>query len=262
MTQRIVTVLSMLLILSSQAMAADKGAVELKSVAEIEVTIKNDKGEKEVKRVEAAKTNVVPGDAVILFDGTGLDAWQRQDGTPAAWVVRDGYMEIAPGTGSIATRQAFGDVQLHIEFATPNPPAGEGQEPGNSGVYLMSTYEVQVLDSYGNDTYPDGQAAAIYGQFPPLVNASRPPGQWQSYDIVFHRPHFAADGTVRDSATLTVFHNGVLVHDRVALRGGTTHQREARYAAHPDRLPLMLQDHGERVRYRNVWVRELEKDGR
>ena len=155
------------------------------------------------------------------------------------------------------TRRGFGDVQLHIEWATPAPPAGEGQERGNSGVFLMGLYEIQVLDSHEDTTYADGQAAAMYGQVPPLANASRPPGVWQSYDIVFHRPRFAADGSVATPARVTVLHNGVLVQDNVMLSGPTAHQRRPPYAAHPDQLPIHLQDHGSPVRYRDIWIREL-----
>ncbi len=198
-----------------------------------------------------------PSDAIVLFDGTDLTQWQAQDGAPAKWVVRDGYVEVAPGTGAITTKRAFGDVQLHVEWATPTPPAGEGQERGNSGVFLMTHYEIQVLDSFHNDTYADGQAAAVYGQTPPLANASRPPGQWQTYDIVFHRPRFAPDGTLRDPARLTVLHNGVLVQDNTVITGWTVHGRRARYEFHPDRLPLALQDHGVSVRYRDIWIRPL-----
>lgn len=198
-----------------------------------------------------------PSDAVVLFDGTDLSGWQTaSDSSPARWIVRDGYMEIAPGTGSIQTRRAFRDVQLHVEWAAPTPPEGESQERGNSGVFLMSHYEIQVLDSYHNVTYADGQAAAVYGQYPPLVNAARPPGQWQTYDIIFHAPRFAADGRVLDSARVSVFHNGVLVQDAVTLTGWTAHGRRAHYEPHPDRLPLLLQDHGNPVRYRDIWVRE------
>jgi hypothetical protein len=198
-----------------------------------------------------------PSDALVLFDGKDLAQWQAADGGPAKWLVRDGYMEVAPGSGHIVTRRAFGDVQLHVEWATPTPPTGEGQERGNSGVFLMSHYEIQVLDSYHNDTYADGQAAAVYGQTPPLVNASRAPGAWQSYDIVFHAPRFAADGSVRDSARVTVLHNGVLVQDDTRITGWTVHGRRAHYAPHPDRLPLLLQDHGNPVRFREIWIREL-----
>ena len=198
-----------------------------------------------------------PADALVLFGGTNLDEWRAADGTPAKWVLRDGYFEVAPGTGGLATRRSFGDVQLHVEWAAPVPPKGQGQERGNSGVFLMSHYEIQVLDSYDNDTYPDGQAAAVYGQTPPLVNASRPPGAWQTYDIVFHRPRFAADGAVRDSARVTVFHNGVLVQDNTPITGWTAHGRRAHYEPHADRLPVELQDHGDPVRYRAIWIREL-----
>ncbi|MBI4422027.1 MAG: DUF1080 domain-containing protein, partial [Gemmatimonadetes bacterium] len=153
-----------------------------------------------------------PSDAIVLFDGTDLSQWTAEDGTPAKWIVRDGYVEVAAGTGSLVTRQTFGDVQVHIEWASPSPPQGEGQNRGNSGVFLMGRYEIQVLDSYSNDTYADGQAAAIFGQTPPLVNASRPAGQWQAFDVVFRRPRFAADGSLRHPARVTVFYNGVLVH--------------------------------------------------
>ncbi len=198
-----------------------------------------------------------PSDAIVLFDGTNLSKWRSPDGTPAKWVVRDGYVEVAPGMGPLVTARGFGDVQLHLEWATPTPPTGEGQERGNSGVFLMTHYEIQVLDTYRNDTYADGYAAAVYGQTPPLVNACRPPGQWQTYDIVFHRPRFAPDGAVRDSARVTVLHNGVLVQDNTVITGWTVHAERARYRPHADRLPLLLQDHGQRVRYRNIWIREL-----
>jgi len=198
-----------------------------------------------------------PSDAVLLFDGKDLSQW-RSNGGPAKWKVENGYVEVAAGSGAIETAEGFGDVQLHVEWMTPNPPRGSDQDRGNSGVFLMGRYEVQVLDSYGNVTYPDGQAAAIYGQYPPLVNASRAPGEWQMYDIVFHRPRFAADGTLQRPATFTVFHNGLLVQDHVTLTGPTAHQRRPPYAAHPDRLPLSLQDHEHPVRYRNIWIRDLE----
>ncbi|HEY9385274.1 MAG TPA: DUF1080 domain-containing protein [Gemmatimonadales bacterium] len=200
-----------------------------------------------------------PSDAVVLFDGRDLSKWLARDGGPAKWAVRDGYMEVVPGAGAIHTAQGFGDLQLHVEWSAPNPPKGSDQDRGNSGVFLMERYEVQVLDSYGNETYPDGQAAAVYGQYPPLANVSRAPGEWQSYDIVFHRPRFRTDGTLLRPASLTVLHNGVLVQDGVTLTGPTAHQRRPPYELHPDRLPLSLQDHEHPVRYRNLWVRELER---
>lgn len=202
-----------------------------------------------------------PSDAVVLFDGTTLDAWvSERDGRPATWKVENGYFEVAARSGGIETRRGFGDVQLHIEWASPDPPRGEGQDNGNSGVFLMGFYEVQVLNSYQNTTYPDGQAAALYGQYPPLVNATRPPGQWQTYDIVFRRPRFAADGSLRRPARVTVMHNGVLVQDNVVLTGPTGHHERPPYEAHTDRLPISLQDHDHPVRFRNVWVRELPEE--
>lgn len=200
-----------------------------------------------------------PSDAVVLFDGQGLAEWQGADsgGGAAQWPVQDGYLEVGPGSGDIMTRRAFGSVQLHIEWRAPLPATGAGQERGNSGVFLMSHYEIQVLDSYRNDTYADGQAAAIYGQTPPLVNASRPPGTWQTYDIVFHRPVFGPDGAVVRPASVTMLHNGVLVHDNHVITGWTVHNRVASYQPHADHLPLLLQDHGRPVRYRNIWVRDL-----
>lgn len=201
-----------------------------------------------------------PSDAVVLFDGTSLARWRSADSArgPARWKVENGYMEVVRGTGDIETADGFGDAQVHIEWMAPAPPTGRGQGRGNSGVFLMSTYEVQVLDSYENVTYPDGQAGAVYGQFAPLVNASRPPGEWQSFDITFRAPRFDAAGRVTAPARMTVYHNGVLVHDNVALLGPTSNQRRDPYVRHPDRLPLKLQDHGDPVRFRNVWVRELK----
>ena len=199
-----------------------------------------------------------PSDAVVLFDGTDLSQWRTAEGGgPARWTVRDGYMEVARGAGSIETARGFGDVQLHVEWMAPVPATGDGQNRGNSGVFLMQRYEVQVLDSYQNTTYPDGQAAAIYGQYPPLVNASRPPGEWQTYDIVFRAPRWGADGTLLRPARVTVFHNGVLVQDNVGLTGPTAHQERPPYERHEAKLPIGLQDHGNPVRFRNIWVREL-----
>ena len=201
-----------------------------------------------------------PSDAVVLFDGTDLSRWTStsKPGAPAPWTVRGGYVEVVAKSGDIQTRIGYGDVQLHVEWATPALVAGEDQERGNSGVYLMKTYEVQVLDSYRNVTYADGQAGAMFGQYPPLVNASLPPGEWQSYDIVFHRPRFRSDSTVLSPARVTVFHNGVLVQDNVALTGPTVGNRVP-YRFHGDRVPIELQDHDFPVRYRNIWVRDLEK---
>jgi hypothetical protein len=200
-----------------------------------------------------------PSDAVVLFDGKDLSRWVDGDGKPPKWKVENGYMEVVAKTGNISTRDSFGDCQLHVEFAEPSPGKGESQERGNSGVFLMSTYEVQVLDSYENKTYADGQASAVYGQYPPQVNASRPPAQWQTYDIIFHRPHFK-DGKLTQPARVTVLHNGVLVQDNVELTGPTAHGERPPYKAGPDKLPLQLQDHGNPVRYRNIWIRELHEE--
>ena len=196
-----------------------------------------------------------PSDAIVLFDGKDLSGWETLKGEPAKWKVGKGYFEVVPGTGDMKTKQAFGDCQLHVEYASPNPPHGEDQDRGNSGVYLMSLYEVQVLDSYQSKTYPDGQAAAIYGQYAPLVNACRPPGQWQSYDIVFHGPRFDAAGKVTRPATFTVLHNGVLVQDHVTVLGLTDGEHQP-YKQTPTKLPLKLQDHNHPVRFRNIWIRE------
>ena len=199
-----------------------------------------------------------PSDAVVLFDGKDLSKWQHKDGSPAKWKVESGYFEVAAKTGYIYTKQSFGDCQLHVEFSEPTPPTGESQERGNSGVFLQGLYEVQVLDSYENKTYADGQAAALYGQFPPLVNASRPPGQWQWYDIVFHGPRFDSAGKLFRPVHVTVFHNGVLVQDDDELTGPTEHKQRPPYKPTPEKLPLALQDHGNPVRYRNIWLRELQ----
>lgn len=201
-----------------------------------------------------------PSDAIVLFDGSDLSGWRDAEGGPAKWVIRDGYMESVPNSGYVYSAGAFGDVQLHVEWAAPVPAKGSGQGRGNSGVFLMSRYEVQVLDSYGNDTYPDGQAAAVYGQYPPLVNACLPPGEWQSYDVVFRRPRFRRDGTLAEAARMTVIHNGVLVQDNVELWGPTAWLQNMPYESHPDKLPLALQDHGNPVRFRNIWLRELSVD--
>lgn len=208
----------------------------------------------------AERPGKAPSDAVVLFDGTRVDAWVGMDGSPPKWVVKDGALECVRGSGYLRTLQAFGDCQLHVEWAAPLPAEGTSQGRGNSGVFLMGQYEVQVLDSYDNVTYADGQAAAAYGQYPPLVNASRPPGQWQTYDILFTRPRFNDRGEVISPARLTVLHNGVLVQHQVELVGPTGWLERAPYRKHPDKLPLSLQDHGNPVRYRNIWIRELGAD--
>lgn len=201
-----------------------------------------------------AQVGAAPADAVVLFDGSNLDAWRGGKGD-AAWTLEDDAM-VVNGTGTLTTRQEFGDVQLHLEFATPAPPEGSSQHRGNSGVFFMGRYEVQILDCFENRTYPDGQTAAMYGQYPPLVNACRPAGEWQSYDIVFEAPRWEGD-TLSRPARLTVFHNGILVHHAQEFLGATAHRAVARYAAHAAKGPIQLQDHGNPVRFRNIWVREL-----
>lgn len=200
---------------------------------------------------------VPPSDAIVLFNGRDLSGWEDGKGGPAGWKVVDGYMEVVAKTGSIQTKRGFGSCQLHVEWASPVEVKGESQGRGNSGVFLMNTYEVQVLDSYENITYADGQAASIYGQYPPLVNACRPPGEWQAFDIVFHRPLFDGENKIARPARMTVFHNGILVHDDVELSGPTSHKIRPPYVYHEDRLPISLQDHGNPVRFRNIWIREL-----
>jgi hypothetical protein len=199
-----------------------------------------------------------PSDAVVLFDGTDTSQWVAMDGSPTKWVVKDGIFECVPGSGYVRTLQSFGDCQLHVEWASPTPPHGESQGRGNSGVFFgYDRYECQVLDSFQNKTYSDGSAAAIYGQYPPLVNVMRPPGQWETYDIIWTAPRFDADGNVVSKARETVLHNGVLVQNNVELTGPTGWIGRVPYKAHPERLPIALQDHGNPVRFRNIWVREL-----
>jgi len=198
-----------------------------------------------------------PSDAIILFDGKDLSKWETGKKESAKWKVENGYAEVVEKTGNIQTKQGFGDCQLHVEFLEPSPAKGEDQDRGNSGVFLMNLYEMQVLDSYQSKTYADGSAAAMYGQYPPLVNASRPPGQWQVYTIVFHRPRFDSAGKLLKPARVTAFHNGVLVQDNVELTGPTGHHVRPPYVAGSDKLPVGLQDHGHPVRYRNIWIREL-----
>ncbi len=202
-----------------------------------------------------------PSDAVVLFDGKDLSKWQV-NGKEPGWKVEDGAMVVPPGGtpngGTIASKDEFGDCQIHVEWSAPNPPKGRDQGRGNSGVLIMGRYEIQVLDSFDNVTYADGQASAVYGQHPPMANASRKPGEWQTYDITFTAPRFKADGTVETPAYVTALHNGVLVQDHVELLGPMTYRAVARYTPHGPRGPLAFQDHGNPVRYRNIWVREIK----
>jgi hypothetical protein len=197
-----------------------------------------------------------PSDAVILFDGRDLSGWKGREGE-ARWKVENGAMEAAPGAGDIETREHFGDCQLHLEWVAPSTVKGESQGRGNSGVFLMGLYEIQVLDCYDNPTYADGTTAAVYGQYPPLVNACRRPGEWQSYDILWEGPRFEGEKLVRP-ARVTVLHNGVVVHHAAELIGRTGHRNVPGYAPHPPTGPLKLQDHGDLVRFRNIWYRPLK----
>src|SRR5205085_4953996 len=184
-----------------------------------------------------------PSDAIVLFNGRDLSRWRSAEGGPAKWIVRDGYVEVMPGAGDMVTADKFGDAQLHIEWATPTVVKGEGQERGNSGVFLMERYEVQVLDSYQNETYYHGQAGAVYKQYAPLVNVSRKPGEWQAYDIIFHAPRFDKNGKLLTPATITVLQNGVLVQDNVEIKGLTAAKGAPKYVPHSLKQPLALQDH-------------------
>ena len=194
-----------------------------------------------------------PADAIVLFDGKDLGAWNGPEGKPPGWKIENGYAEVHGG--GISTKEEFGDIQLHLEWAAPSVVTGKDQGRGNSGVYFQGRYEIQVLDSYENPTYPDGQAGAFYGNFAPLVNASKKPGEWQSYDIVFHPPKTGDDGAVIPGS-FTVIHNGVLVQDHVPIKGQATTAAPAKGIV--PRGPLHLQDHGNPVRYRNIWVRPLK----
>lgn len=198
-----------------------------------------------------------PSDAIVLFDGKSLAAWESDKGEAASWTLADGAMTVKPGAGGIRTKQGFGSCQLHIEWRSPAVVKGEGQGRGNSGIFLMGRYELQVLDSYNNTTYSNGQAASLYKQQMPMVNACRPPGEWQSYDIIFTAPEFYEDGRLKSPAHITVLHNGVLVQYNTPIWGSTEYIGIPKYTRHENALPLGLQDHGDLVSFRNIWVRPL-----
>lgn len=210
------------------------------------------------KVTPGATVGAPPADAIVLFDGKHLNAWKSEkDGGPAKWRVEKGELVVAPGTGDIQTRDSFRDVQLHVEWFAPHLPADKvDQDRANSGVFLQDVYEVQVLDSFENKTYVNGQAGAIYKQYPPLVNASLPAGKWQTYDIIFTAPRFASDGSLQTPARMTVLHNGVLIQNNVSLKGATAYIGAPSYKAHGD-MPIRLQDHSHEVRFRNIWLRKL-----
>ena len=198
-----------------------------------------------------------PSDAIILIDGTDMDKWESVTGGEVKWEFEDGILTVVKETGAIQTRQGFGDIQLHIEWRAPAEVVGEGQGRGNSGIFLQGRYEVQVLDCYDNITYPNGQAGSVYKQHIPLVNACRPPGEWQAYDIIYIAPRFKEDGTLFTPATLTVLHNGILIQNHVSIKGATEYIGLPTYKPHDLKQPIQLQDHGNPVSYRNIWIREL-----
>jgi len=198
-----------------------------------------------------------PSDAVVLFDGTDLSKWESAGGGEAQWIVEDGVMTVQPRKGSIQTKQSFGDIQLHVEWRAPFEVQGDGQDHGNSGILLQKLYEIQVLDCYENTTYVNGQTASVYKQYPPLVNACLPTGEWQTYDIIYMAPRFNKDGSLFAPATVSVLHNGILVQNHVSIRGPIEYIGLPEYKPHDLKQPLMLQEHGNPVSYRNIWLREL-----
>lgn len=206
-----------------------------------------------------AENNLPPSDAIVLFDGSSQDAFvsARDGSSPAAWAIEDGTLVVQRGKGDIQSKMAFGDGQYHLEWSAPTEIVGEGQGRGNSGFFLMGMYEVQILDSYESKTYTNGQAGSIYKQHPPLVNPLRPPGEWNYYDIIFKAPRFDKNGMLTSPATATVLINGVLVQNNVILKGPTEYIGIPNYKAHAEELPIKLQDHGNPVRFRNIWVRPL-----
>ncbi len=207
------------------------------------------------KRPQPAMVNAphgkAPSDAVVLFDGKDLSKWT------GSWEVKDGYFQVKPGSGNISTKEGFGSCQLHIEWMVPETCKCNGQQGCNSGLFFMGRYELQILGSNPNQTYVDGMAGAMYGQYPPLVNACNPNGQWNSYDVIFHAPKFKADGSLEKAGTMTVFLNGVLVQDHSEIWGATAHAAVAKYSAHESKLPIGLQDHGDPLCFRNAWLRPL-----
>ena len=199
-----------------------------------------------------------PSDAIVLFDGKDLSHWHDGKGGPARWKLAEGAIITQPGTGSILSKEEFGDCQLHLEWASPNPPKGVDQGRGNSGLMFFGRYEMQILDNFDNVTYPDGQAGAVYGQVPPLVNPSRKPGEWQTYDIMFTAPRFKKDGSLESPAYVTTLLNGVLVQNHTELVGPMSFRALPKYTAHGPRGPILLQDHSNPIQFRNIWVRDIK----
>jgi hypothetical protein len=198
-----------------------------------------------------------PSDAIVLFDGKNFSNWEGDKNQPIGWTMENGAMIVKGGSGGIKTKRGFGDCQMHIEFRTPAEVKGDGQGRGNSGIFLMGKYELQVLDNYNNKTYVNGQAGSMYKQLPPMVNACRPPGEWQTYDIIFTAPRFYDDGRLKSQARITVIHNGVLVQNNTTIWGSTEYIGSPVYKKHSDKEPIFLQDHGNPTAFRNIWIREL-----
>jgi hypothetical protein len=212
----------------------------------------------EPKIIDPGDATRAPSDSLVLFDGKDMSKWSSvKDGAAPQWEIKDGAMIVKGGTGALRTKQEFEDYQLHIEWATPAEVKGEGQGRGNSGIFMQGIYEVQVLDSFNNKTYFYGQAGSIYKQYPPLVNACRKPGEWQTYDIIYHAPIFGEGDKVKKKATITVLHNGVLIQDNSEVFGPTTHEPIFPVYKRHGKGPIILQDHGNPTRFRNIWLREI-----
>jgi len=263
-TAPILTVLAMLALSSTSLAAQRAGVAQRDTMQKPEAT---EVWKPVPKVVTPGATNAdAPSDAIVLFNGKNADEWvTASSGAPAGWKVADGVLTVVKTAGDIKTKRSFNNYQLHLEWRVPENITGSGQARGNSGVYLAWTgdggYELQVLDSYKNETYVNGQAGSMYKQYPPLVNAMRPPGQWQTYDVVWTAPTFKADGSLDTPGYVTAFHNGILVQDHVALRGTTEYIGAPKYKAH-GASPILLQAHGDpspAISYRNIWVRELPK---
>lgn len=249
-----------LLMLGGMATAQDKKARQDSLVKESE---KTEVWQPVPKTVTPGATSMdAPSDAVVLFNGADLSKWQKENGGQPGWKIEDGnILTVVKGSGNIATKEAFGNCQLHIEWRSPATIAGASQSRGNSGIFLMGKYELQVLDSYENPTYVNGQAGSIYKQLIPLVNASKKPGEWQTYDVIFTAPKFGDGNQVTEPARITVFHNGVLVQNNAAIKGATEWIGQPKYTRHADKEPLVIQDHGrdggQPVSFRNIWIRGL-----
>lgn len=231
-------------------------AVQTFLLAQITDPVATEVWEPVPRKVSPGAGTAPPSDAIVLFDGKNTSEWAHEDGSAIRWRVEDGSMTVVGGTGGIFTKKTFGDCQLHLEWRTDKNDTDPGQDRSNSGVFLQNRYEVQVLDSYGGTTYPNGQAGAVYKQHIPLVNACRPAGEWQTYDIIFKAPTFNADGIRTSPGYLTVLHNGVLIQNHVEIKGTTEYIGLPKNVAHGE-APIQLQDHNEKVSYRNIWIRRL-----